>query len=108
MNRKILGNTNTSLPEVGLGTWNYIGGVEPRRRGVALGACLIDKAESYGTEEVVGEAVKGTRQSLFLATNVSATHFRFQVLLCAADQSLIDLYQPNDLFRLLISHSRSR
>jgi diketogulonate reductase-like aldo/keto reductase len=97
---KILGNTNICLPEVGLGTWNYKGGAEPLRRGIALGARLIDTAESYGTEEIVGEAVKGRRQSVFLATKASPRHFRFQDLMLAADQSLrrlrtdyIDLYQ---------------
>ncbi len=97
---KILGNTNVRLPEVGLGTWNYTGGVEPLRRGIALGACLIDTAESYGTEEIVGEAIKGVRQSVFLATKVLPRHFRQQDLLLAADRSLqrlrtdyIDLYQ---------------
>ncbi len=97
---KILGNTNVRLPEVGLGTWNYTGGVEPLRRGIALGAGLIDTAESYGTEEIVGEAIKGVRQSVFLATKVLPRHFRHQDLLLAADRSLqrlrtdyIDLYQ---------------
>ncbi len=97
---KILGNTNVRLPEVGLGTWNYTGGVEPLRRGIALGTCLIDTAESYGTEEIVGEAIKGVRQSVFLATKVLPRHFRHQDLLLAADRSLqrlrtdyIDLYQ---------------
>jgi diketogulonate reductase-like aldo/keto reductase len=97
---KILGDTKVSLPKVGLGTWNYKGGVEPLRRGIAMGACLIDTAESYGTEEIVGEAVKGVRQSVFLATKVSPRHFRHRDLLRAADRSLqrlrtdyIDLYQ---------------
>lgn len=97
---KILGNTNVQFPEVGLGTWNYRGGIEPLRRGIALGACLIDTAESYGTEEIVGEAVNGRRQAVFLATKASPRHFRHQDLLRAADQSLrrlrtdyIDLYQ---------------
>lgn len=97
---KILGNTNVQLPEVGLGTWNYKGGVEPLRRGIALGACLIDTAESYGTEEIVGEAANGRRQSIFLASKASPKHFRYEDLLRAADQSLqrlrtdyIDLYQ---------------
>jgi len=104
---RILGNTNVRLPEVGLGTWNYTGGVEPLKRGIALGACLIDTAESYGTEEIVGEAVKGVRQCVFLATKVSPRHFRHRDLLLAADRSLqrlrtdyIDLYQlhwPNYL-----------
>jgi len=97
---KILGNTNVCLPEVGLGTWNYDGGGDTLRRGIALGACLIDTAESYGTEEIVGEAVKGKRESVFLATKALPRHFRHRDLLLAADRSLqrlrtdyIDLYQ---------------
>lgn len=97
---RILGNTNVQLPEVGLGTWKYQGGIEPLRRGIAMGAYLIDTAESYGTEEVVGEAVKGVRHSVFLATKASPRHFKYQALLQAADRSLqrlrtdyIDLYQ---------------
>lgn len=100
MTYKLLGNTSVRLPEVGLGTWNYQGGIEPLRRGIALGACLIDTAESYGTEEIVGEAAKGMRQSLFLATKALPRDFRYQDLQLAADRSLqrlrtdyIDLYQ---------------
>src|SRR5207247_6345529 len=97
---KVLGNTNICLPEVGLGTWNYKGGAEPLRRGIALGACLIDTAESYGTEEIVGEAVKDLRDRVFIATKALPRHFRHTDLLMAADRSLkrlrtdhIDLYQ---------------
>ena len=38
MELKNLGNTGTMVPEIGLGTWNYSGGVEPLRKGVELGA----------------------------------------------------------------------
>ena len=54
MNRKELGQTQITLPEVGLGTWNYAGGPAPLRKGLELGALLIDTAESYGSEDVVG------------------------------------------------------
>jgi len=39
-----------------LGTWNYNGGVEPLRKGIELGASLIDTAEGYYTEDVVGKS----------------------------------------------------
>ena len=58
------GKTGVKLPEIGLGTWQYSGGLEPLRKGVSLGAILIDTAEMYGTEEVVGEAVKDQRQRM--------------------------------------------
>jgi diketogulonate reductase-like aldo/keto reductase len=80
--------------------WKYSGGVEPLRRGVELGASLIDTAEIYGTEDVVGQALKGMRERVFLATKVSPDHLRYDDVLRAAEVSLrrldthcIDLYQ---------------
>jgi diketogulonate reductase-like aldo/keto reductase len=97
---KELGNTGVRIPEVGLGTWNYRGGIEPIRKAIALGACLIDTAESYGTEELVGEAIRGFRERVFLATKALPRNFKYADLLQAADRSLlrlgvdhIDLYQ---------------
>jgi diketogulonate reductase-like aldo/keto reductase len=76
------------------------GGIEPLRTGIMLGACFVDTAESYGTEEVVGQAIQGIRKEIFLATKVSPRHFRCADLIAAADASLkrlktdyIDLYQ---------------
>src|SRR3990167_997845 len=100
MDFKELGSTEVKLPEIGLGTWNYRGGVEPLRKAIELGANLIDTAELYGTDDVVGEAVKGRRDKVFVATKVSANHLRHAEVLRAAEQSLkklgmdyIDLYQ---------------
>jgi diketogulonate reductase-like aldo/keto reductase len=100
MNQKELGNTGVLLPEIGLGTWRYRGGVEPIEKAIVLGAALIDTAESYGTEEIVGEAVKHLRGRVFIATKVSPKHFRRSELMIAVDKSLerlrtdyIDLYQ---------------
>lgn len=100
MEFKPLGDTAVTLPEIGLGTWAYRGGVEPIRRSVELGGFHIDTAEAYSTEDVVGEAVKGIRDRVFLATKVSPSHFRHDDLIRAADNSLrrlqtdyIDLYQ---------------
>ena len=59
MELKPLGNTGVMVPEIGLGVWKYSGGVESLRRSVELGAFLIDTAEIYGTEDVVGQALKG-------------------------------------------------
>jgi diketogulonate reductase-like aldo/keto reductase len=100
MELKPLGNTGVMVPEIGLGVWKYGGGVEPLRRGVELGAFLIDTAEIYGTEDVVGQAIKDLRDRVFLATKVSADHLRYDDVLRAAETSLqrletncIDLYQ---------------
>jgi diketogulonate reductase-like aldo/keto reductase len=59
MKQKKLGASSVTVPEIGFGTWDYRGGVEPLRKAFSLGAALIDTAESYGTEEIVGEAIKG-------------------------------------------------
>ena len=100
MEYKRLADTNVFLPAVGMGTWEYKGGVETLRRGMAEGATLIDTAEAYGTEEIVGKAIHGLREQVFLATKVLPRHFRRSDLLRAAENSLrrlhtdrIDLYQ---------------
>src|SRR5919106_4216617 len=100
MELKQLGNTNVMVPEIGLGAWKYRGGVEPLRHGLALGASLIDTAEIYGTEEIVGRAIQDRREQVFLATKVSGSHLRHDDVLRAAEASLqrlhidvIDLYQ---------------
>jgi diketogulonate reductase-like aldo/keto reductase len=100
MELRSLGNTNVMIPEIGLGVWKYRGGVEPLRRGIELGAFLIDTAEVYRTEDVVGQVVKGIRERVFIASKVSGGHLRHDEVLRAADASLreletdyIDLYQ---------------
>ncbi len=100
MDYKQLGDTDIRVPDIGLGTWQYTGGAKPLLRGVELGAFLIDTAEAYGTEGAVGNAVRGVRDQVFMATKVSPEHFHRNDILKAADQSLkrlgidtIDLYQ---------------
>ena len=100
MNYKELATTVIELPELALGTWRHQGGVEALLAGIDLGAKFIDTAESYGTEEVVGAAIKGIRSRVFLATKVSPRHFRREEVIRAAESSLrrlqtdhIDLYQ---------------
>ena len=100
MDYKELGDTGVMIPEIGLGTWKYRGGSKPLLRGIALGATFIDTAEMYRTEDQVGEAIRGIRDRIFLATKVSGGNLRHDDVLRAADNSLrlmgvdvIDLYQ---------------
>lgn len=100
MELKPLGNTGVQVPEIGLGVWKYRGGVEPLRRGIELGAFLLDTAEVYRTEDAVGQAVKGIRDRVFIATKVSGDHLRRDDIVRAVEASLrelkidsIDLYQ---------------
>jgi diketogulonate reductase-like aldo/keto reductase len=101
MDQKELGRTGIHLPEIALGTSSYRGGAAPLRKGIELGAVFIDTAESYGSEENVGEALKGSRERVFIATKVSPAHFKRNDVLKAADQSLLRLQIDYvDLYRL--------
>ena len=100
MEYRELGATGVMIPEVGLGTWKYRGGPEPLRRGIELGATLIDTAEMYRTEDAVGQAIRGIRDQVFVATKVLGSNLRYDDVLRAAEKSLrlledpvIDLYQ---------------
>ena len=100
MEYRELGRTGEMIPEVGLGTWKYRGGPEPLRRGIELGANLVDTAEMYRTEDAVGAAIRGIRDKVFLATKVLGSNLRYDQVLRAAEKSLkllnagvIDLYQ---------------
>lgn len=100
MNSKQLGDTGLHVPELALGTWQYKGDVKSLQAGIELGASFIDTAEAYGTEPVVGQAIQGIRNRIFLSSKVSPRHFRRQDVIKAADCSLkqlntdyLDLYQ---------------
>ena len=100
MELKELGASGRMVPEIGIGVWRYGGGVEPLRRAIDLGASLIDTAEVYGTEGIVGQAIKGIRDRVFVASKVAGNHLRHDEVLKAAEASLkrmdiscIDLYQ---------------
>lgn len=71
---------DVSLPAIGQGTW-YMGEdasqrkteVAALRAGIELGLTLIDTAEMYadgGAEKVVGEALIGLRENVFLVSKV--------------------------------------
>ena len=69
-----------TIPALGQGTWRL--GEVPRHRateiaalrlGLDLGMTLIDTAEMYGngaSEELVGEAIAGRREEVFLVSKV--------------------------------------
>jgi diketogulonate reductase-like aldo/keto reductase len=100
-----LGETGVSIAEVGLGTYAYHGGPTLLRKGIEMGARFIDTAESYGTEAVVGEAIAGVRNRVFVATKVSPENFHAAALRRSVDSSLrtiridtidlLQLHHPN-------------
>lgn len=114
MEFKRLGKSSVKIPVLGLGTWG-MGGLSSRsikndheavtalRLGLQLEMSFVDTAEMYGgghTEEVVAQALEGQRDSVFLATKVSAEHLSYDGVLKSCDMSLkrlatkyVDLYQ---------------
>lgn len=73
-----LAGTGESVPVIGQGTWRMerddeASCIEALRRGVELGADLIDTAEMYGSgrvEEIVGQALDGLQDDVFLVSKV--------------------------------------
>lgn len=80
MDRRVLLPTCEAVPALGQGTWQMA--EDPSRRqqeiaalrlGLELGMTLIDTAEMYGegaAEELVGEAIAGQRDQVFLISKV--------------------------------------
>lgn len=102
---KRLSNTEVEIPAIGLGTWNYHAGPAALRSALDAGGAFIDTAASYGTEEVVGEAIRGIREHIFIATKVSPQDFREKDFVRSAETSLrklgidvidlLQLHEPN-------------
>src|SRR5579884_2954010 len=60
-----------AVPVYGQGTWTFHGGPEALRAGLDLGLTHIDTAELYtGAEEIVGQAIEGRRDEVFLVSKV--------------------------------------
>lgn len=98
-----------AVPVLGQGTWKmgerrerFADEVAALRLGIELGMTLIDTAEMYasgGAEEVVGAAIKGQRDKVFLVSKVLPSNGRRDATIRACEASLrrlgterIDLY----------------
>jgi diketogulonate reductase-like aldo/keto reductase len=98
VHHKELDHSGVMIPEVGFGTYRYRGGPDLIRKSIELGGSLIDTAELYENEDLVGEAIRGIRERVFVATKTH--HWRYSDVLRSAETSLkrlgierIDLYQ---------------
>ncbi|WP_237265181.1 aldo/keto reductase [Thermoplasma sp. Kam2015] len=97
--------TGRNVSVIGVGTWSLEGSrsdnIRSIRYAIDHGINFIDTAEMYGTEDIVGEAIKGyDREDLFIATKVWPTHFSYHDVIRSCEESLkklktdyIDLYQ---------------
>ena len=110
MDRRKLGTSGPEVPVIAFGAWPVGGGLGtvPEKQGIRavqaaleVGMTFIDTAEGYQTSEtVVGKAIKGRRDEVFLATKLSGSDHSAGHMASAIENSLrtlgtdyIDLYQ---------------
>jgi diketogulonate reductase-like aldo/keto reductase len=93
------GPTRREVAVIGQGTW-YIEETEAShaiaalRRGLDLGMTHIDTAELYGSgaaEEIVGQAIAGRRERVFLVSKVLPSHASRRGVVAACEASLARL-----------------
>ena len=107
--RTIVLPSGEHIPVLGQGTWhlaenplNRTNEINALRLGIDLGMSLIDTAEMYadgGAERLVGEAIKGRREEVFLVSKVLPQNATRHGTMAACNRSLarlrvreIDLY----------------
>ncbi len=124
MEFKELGKSGIKISAIGLGTWQWGSRewgwnrsygkkevLEAFQKAIEVGINFIDTAEIYGrgkSEQLIGEAIKGYRDEVVIATKVWPWNLTAGRIIRAADRSakrlgvdVIDLYQihwPNPLF----------
>jgi diketogulonate reductase-like aldo/keto reductase len=98
-----------TIPVLGMGTWHLGEGRHPQeleiealRTGLDLGMTLVDTAEMYGagaSERLIGRAISGRRDDVFLVSKVLPHHATFGGTVAACEASLrrlgtdrLDLY----------------
>ncbi len=105
-----------AVPVLGQGTWNVGDSAGVRaaeiatlRRGIELGMTLIDTAEMYGSgrsENLVGEAIKGLRDRVYIVSKVLPSNASFEGTVRSCEASLKQL--RTDSLDLYLLHWRGR
>src|SRR4029450_128522 len=114
MERRRFGRTSHRVPTIGQGTWGIetddrASAIAALRRGLDFGMTHIDTAEMYGegvVEEMVGEAIAGRRQDVFLVSKVLPAHASRCGTVAACEASLAPL--RTHWLRLLLAALRAR
>lgn len=96
MELRPFGDPARRVPLLGLGTWMLEGGdrataIAALHRGIDLGMAHVDTAEMYGSgkaEEIVGEALAGIRDRVFLVTKVLPQNATEKGTIQACERSL--------------------
>jgi diketogulonate reductase-like aldo/keto reductase len=96
---RIFGTTRRQVASIGQGTWKIEGAaaadaIDALRRGLDLGLTHIDTAEMYGSgasERIIGKAIEGRRDEVFLVSKVLPNHASKNATLAACEKSLAHL-----------------
>ena len=94
MERRPFGHAGPDVPVIGQGTWHIDSrgrraAVGALRRGLDLGMTHVDTAEMYGdAEEIVGEAIEGRRDEVFLVSKVLPQNASRRGTVLACERSL--------------------
>jgi len=99
MERRAFGNGGTQVPAIGQGSWQIERAREREavaalQLGLDLGMTHIDTAEMYGAgaaERIVGKAIRGRRDAVFLVSKVLPSNASAQGTIAACERSLRNL-----------------
>jgi diketogulonate reductase-like aldo/keto reductase len=111
---RLFGTTQRLVASIGQGTWKIEdsagdGAITALRRGLDLGLTHIDTAEMYGSgasERIIGKAIEGRREQVFLVSKVLPNHASKNGTLAACEKSLAHL--RTDRLDCLLLHWRGR
>jgi diketogulonate reductase-like aldo/keto reductase len=111
---KAFGSTGRVVAPVGQGSWKIeetraADAVDAMRRGLDLGLTHIDTAEMYGdggAESIIGTAIEGRRDQVFLVSKVLPSHASRQGTIAACNASLARL--KTDHLDCYLLHWRGR
>lgn len=109
MDKRVIFKNGAHLPAIGQGTWNMGNNpskeeeeIQTLKTGIELGLTVLDTAEMYGdgrSEILVGKAISGMRDKVFLISKVLPSHASLDGTKKACEASLkrlntdrIDLY----------------
>src|SRR5436309_15210521 len=114
MEKRQFGYTHREVAVIGQGTW-YIeskdraSAISALRQGLDFGMNHIDTAEMYGSgaaEEIVGEAIEGRRDEVFLVSKVLPENASRRGTVAACERSLARL--GTDRLDVYLLHWRGR
>lgn len=96
MELRAFGSASASVPVLGQGTWmmerdDRASALAALRRGIELGLTHLDTAEMYGSgkvEALLGEAIRGLRDRVFLVSKVLPSNASYAGTLQACERSL--------------------